>query len=289
MTLLHPSRDRAEEAMGRAFDEIERLTKLMNRFDEATAIAQLNKDGYLEDLPSEILHVLGNALRYHSLSQGAFDITVKPVVDLFKEKLGGKEGAIPDKKEMDGVLNLVGSGMIRLEGREVRFEKPGMGITLDGIAKGYIVDKASELLGRYGIENHLINAGGDIRTRGVKGEGKPWTVAIQDPFKTRNYPDLIHMRDGAVATSGNYEIYFDREKMFHHIVDPGTGLSPQLSASVSVLAPEALEADALSTTVFVMEPVQGRTFINALPNRECLIVTKDGSLEQSVGWRSAAI
>jgi thiamine biosynthesis lipoprotein len=222
------------------------------------------------------------------VSQGCFDITVKPVVDLFRDKLGGEEKVKPTEKELAEALKLVGSGKIRLEERAVFFQQPGMGITLDGIAKGYIVDRASQILTELGIENHLINAGGDIRTRGSKADNKPWTVAIQDPSKRNNYPDIIHMRDGAVATSGDYEIYFDREKMFHHIVDPETGHSPELSTSVSVLASTTMEADALSTSVFVMTPTEGTALINGMPNCECLVVAKDGKMSKSNGWGSKA-
>jgi thiamine biosynthesis lipoprotein len=139
------------------------------------------------------------------------------------------------------------------------------------------------------VENHLINAGGDIRTKGAKPDKKAWTVAIQDPQKKKSYPDIIHMKDGAVATSGNYEVYFDREKMFHHIVDPRTGLSPELSTSVSVLADTTVEADALSTSVFVMNPVQGTAFINSRLRCESLVIAKDGTQLKSKGWRSKAI
>jgi thiamine biosynthesis lipoprotein len=278
----------AEEAMGMAYHEIHRLTGLLNRFDDKTAVAQLNKDGYLNDIPSEMTDVVAAALHYHQMSQGAFDITVKPLVDLFEEKLGGKDQLFPTQKEMKQALELVGSQKIRLDDRKINFQKPGMGITLDGIAKGYVVDQVSQLLSKQKIENHLINAGGDIRTRGAKGGNSPWKVAIEDPSKTKNYPDIIQMRDGAVATSGNYEIFYDREKMFHHIVDPSSGLSPDLKNSVSVRADTTMAADALSTSVFVMNPERGIEFMNALPRCEGLVVAKDGTLLKSRGWKSAA-
>jgi thiamine biosynthesis lipoprotein len=288
MTLIHSSRDKAEEAMGRAFGEIDRLTGLMSRFDEATAVAQLNREGYLKGIPPEVTQVIGRALDYHRVSRGAFDITVKPVVDLFKEKFGGTKKTAPTEKELKRALELVDARQIEIKDRTVRFRTPGMGITLDGIAKGYIVDRASGILSEHGIENHLINAGGDIRTMGTRLDRKPWTVAVQDPQKKRHYPDIIHMRDGAVATSGDYEIYFDREKMFHHIVNPGTGRSPELTASVSVVADTTMEADALSTSVFVMSPEKGAAFINTLPRCECLVIAKDGGQVKSGGWKSAA-
>jgi thiamine biosynthesis lipoprotein len=289
MTLLDPSRDRAEEAMALAFDEIDRLTHIMSRFDETTAVAQLNKEGYLRDIPPEVSQVISRALYYHRVTDGCFDITVKPIVDLFKDTYNGDGKSLPSQKELEAAVERVGAGHIELKDREVHFKKAGMGITLDGIAKGYIVDMASKRLAEQGVKNHLINAGGDIRTSGEKAEKRPWTVAIQDPMKRRNYPDIIHLRDGAVATSGDYEVYFDREKMFHHIVNPRTGISPDGNTSVSVIAPSTMDADALATSVFVMDYGEGIGFINRQPQCETLVITKDGRQKKSAGWKSAAI
>ena len=289
MTIIHPSRDEAQAAMGLAFEEIDRLTRTMSRFDETTAVAQLNKEGVLNDVPPEVAHVVGSGLGYYRLSRGSFDISVKPIVDLFREKFDSGKDTPPAEAEIDKALGLVGSDMIELNGRSIRFRKPGMGITLDGIAKGYIVDRASEILASHNIRNHLINAGGDIRATGLRRDRKPWTIAIQDPKKQKKYPDIIHMTDGAIATSGNYEVYFDREKMFHHIVNPDTGLSPEASTSVSVMADTTMDADALSTSVFVMNPVRGTRFINSLPRCESLVIAKGGDKFKSVGWKSATI
>ena len=286
MTLMHPSRDRAEEAMGLAFEEIDRLTGLMNRFDEGTAVGQLNREGLLKDLPPEVTDVISRSIHYYLLSNGSFDISVKPVVDLFKTRITGGKKAVPSDTELKQALSLIGSDKIQLNGNAIRFKKPGMGITLDGIAKGYIVDSASNMLVKHRIQNHLINAGGDIRTMGTKQDKKPWTVAVQDPQKKKRYPDIIKMANGAIATSGDYEIYYDREKMFHHIVDPKTGLSPRVSTSVSVLAPTAIEADALSTSVFVMTPKQGAGFIDTVPKCECLVISREGTKIKSTGWNN---
>jgi len=288
MTLLHESRDQAETAMEEAFIEIDRLTRVVNRFDQTTAVAQLNREGSVKDVPPEMVEVVSGSLTYYRISGGAFDISVKPVVDLFKETFSNDTRMLPSDAELEKAVRLVNGADIEVSGRTIRFRQPGMGITLDGIAKGYIVDRASEVLSRNGITHHLINAGGDIRTVGSGRGGKPWTIAVQDPQKKGHYPDIIHLTNGAVATSGNYEVYFDREKMFHHIVDPRTGHSPDESASVSVLAKTAMEADALSTTVFVMAPERGTRFINSRPGCESLVVTRDCRKIASSGWKSAA-
>ena len=289
MTLIHFSRDKAEEAMGQAFQEIERLTRSMSRFDEATAVARLNSDGFLKDAPPEVFEVIAGAMDYYRLTHQAFDISVKPVVDLFRKNFAQGNSRSPDGIELRQALDLVGSDMIELKGRSIRFKKPGMGITLDGIAKGYIVDSASKVLTRHQIKNYLINAGGDIRAMGSRSDKKAWSVAIQDPKKEKQYPDIIRLTDAAIATSGNYEVYFDREKMFHHIVDPRTGLSPRLSSSVSVTAHTAMGADALSTSVFVIEPTNANRFINSLPGCECLVIARGGRTFKSSGWKSVAI
>jgi thiamine biosynthesis lipoprotein len=163
-----------------------------------------------------------------------------------------------------------------------------MGITLDGIAKGYIVDAIARVLEMYGVKRYLINAGGDIRAAGKKEKKQPWTVAVKDPSGERSFPDTIHLSDAAVATSGSYEIYFDRDKLFHHLVDSKTGRSPDMSSSVSVLAPSTMAADALATTVFVMDPPRAVQFIDSLSGCECLIIDNHGSQLKSSGWTSAA-
>jgi len=289
MTLIHPSGDQAEEAMEAAFSEIDRLSGLLSRYDHASAVYDLNTQGRLKDLAPELTQVVASSLYYHQITGGCFDVTVKPVVDLFQEKLGGEKKVWPTEAEIKNLLKLVDARNIELRERSLSFKTEGMGITLDGIAVGFIVDRVSELLMSRGIKNHLINASGDIRTRGSKEDGKPWTVAIQDPWKRKTYPDVVQMGDGAISTSGNYEIYYDQEKMFHHIVNPKTGFSPDLTTSVSIRASTTMEADALATSVCVMTPSQGTEFVNGLSACESLVIGKDGTLWKSKGWKSAAI
>lgn len=285
ITLLHSSKDEAEEALGRAYEEIFRLTGLLSRFDKKTAISHLNDDGVLNDISPEISHVLSRAFYYYDLTNGAFDVSVKPLIDLFSAKFSKDENGYPNKSEITEALKLVGLEKVEFRNNSIRFKEKGMGITLDGIAKGYIVDCASEVLNKHHIKNYLINAGGDIRVAGRRSQKRAWTIAIQDPDKKGKHPDIIHLSDGAIATSGNYEVYFDREKMFHHIVNPITGISPRLS-SVSISAPSTMEADALSTGVFVMNPEDGIRFINSLPYCESLIIERNNKKSHSKGWKS---
>lgn len=286
ITAMHPSRTEADDAIGKAFEEMDRVSRLLNRYQSASAIGTLNKEGYLSDMPSEVSEVIARALHFHKASSGAFDMTVKPLVDLYKEHFAAHKSP-PSEAEVAKVLELVDASAVRFDGRTIRFAKEGMGITLDGIAKGYIIDCGAETLERHGIKHALINAGGDIRAIGGKESKTPWKVAIQNPEKEGPYVDTITMVNGAIATSGNYEIYFDEEKLYHHIVDPKTGRSPLQSASVTVMASNVMDADGLSTAVFVLEPAAGKRFIENMPKTECLILNAAEKKIMSSGWPSA--
>lgn len=283
MTAIHPAKDQAEEAIDLAFAEIDRLSMVLSHYEKSSAVGTLNISGRLEQMPKEVSELVARSLYYHNITGGAFDITVKPLLDLYKSSFD--KGVQPAEKEIAKTLESIGSQNLLYRNGQLVFAKDEMGITLDGIAKGYIVDCASAVLAANGVKNHLINAGGDIRTRGSAGQGKAWTVAVQDPEKEKEYPDVIRLKDGAVATSGNYEIFYDREKLFHHIVDSRTGHSPQLASSVTVVAPTVMDADALATSVFVMEPEAGIGFINSQPDCECLVVSALGASGKSSGWQ----
>lgn len=286
ITVMHPSRTEADEVIGKAFDEMNRVSRLLNRYQSASAIGTLNRDGHLSDIPREVSEVIARSLYFRKASGGAFDITVKPLVDLYKEHFAAYKSP-PSEAEVTRVLDLVDASAVQYDGRTIRFTKEGMGITLDGIAKGYIIDCGAKVIERHGIKHALINAGGDIRAVGGKGSSTPWKVAIQNPDKDGPYVDTITMVNGAIATSGNYEIYFDEEKLYHHIVNPKTGRSPLQSTSVTVLASNVMDADALSTAVFVMEPVAGKQFVEKMPKTECLILTSDNKKSMSSRWPSA--
>jgi thiamine biosynthesis lipoprotein len=162
-----------------------------------------------------------------------------------------------------------------------------MGITLDGIAPGYIVDRVSALLAKLGVSNHLINASGDIRTSGFAGKAKQWTVAIQDPNHQKAYPGIVTMGTGAICTSGNYEIFYDQEKTFHHIVNPQTGHSPLLATSVTTTATSVMEADALATGLMVMPPAESLSLISQHPSNQCFIIDRDNKTLNTPGWASS--
>ncbi len=227
------------------------------------------------------------AAYFHYVSKGSFDITVQPLVDLYKKTFAAS-GDLPSADMVREKLALVDGEKVQLNRKGVSFLKDGMGITLDGIAKGYIADEAANTLKKLGIQYALINAGGDIRAIGGNGPDRPWKIGITDPTKRKEYVEVIALNNGAVATSGNYEVYFDREKLHHHILDTHTGRSPKDVASVSITAPTVVEADALSTAVFVHGAENGVQLVNTMPNVETLIITRRDRRFHSAGWKPVA-
>jgi len=285
ITVMHGSRAEADDVIGKTFEEMDRVSRLLNRYESDSLVAVLNREGLLCHTPREVSDVIGRSLYFHQASGGAFDITVKPLVDLYKAHFEAHKTP-PPEAQVGRVLNLVDARGVQLDGRTVRLAKEGMGITLDGIAKGYVIDCGARVMKGYGIEHALINAGGDIRAIGGRKSNIPWKVAVQDPKKTGPYAETLAMMDGAIATSGNYELYFDQEKLYHHIVDPKTGHSPVESTSVTVMTQNAMDADALSTSVFVLGPREGKRCVGTIADTECLILDSREQKVMSNGWPS---
>jgi thiamine biosynthesis lipoprotein len=298
---------RAEDAAHEAFDLMDRLSSTLNRYDSGSALSTLNDRGSLQDAPPALVQVVNRALDTGRRTSGAFDPTVAPLVDLF----GGGMPRVPpndlaaawayepddrpvsllapDPAELRAALELVGAGGVRLDGPRIGFDREGMRLTLDGVAKGWIVDAMAASLEEAGIRDFLVDAGGDIRAAGRPEPGRPWTVAVQDPGKQDRWPDVIGLFRGAVATSGSYEFYFDPERTRHHIVAGAQGVSPVEASSVTVTAPEAATADALATAVFVLGPIAGLRLIEATVGCECLLVAPDGARHASTGWTALSL
>lgn len=286
VTALSRSQARAQEAIARAFEEMDRLIAIFTRFDTSSPLSHLNGRGQL-DGPPEMATVVRRALECHRSTRGAFDVSVAPLLDLFRAQLDRPTPREPTAGEIAEARSLVGIDGVRIRGNRVSLARVGMSLTLDGIAKGYIVDAVVGTLRANGIKRYVVNAGGDIRVGGRKEGRRPWRVAVRNPESDASFLDTIDLRRGAVATSGSYEIFFDRERRFHHIVDASTGLSPNVCGGVSVVAPTAVAADALATAVFVLGPRRGAALIERLRGCECLIMTRDGRQVRTRGWKSA--
>ncbi len=283
LNVVHSSKDLAHEAMGRAFEKIQKLEAELTRHNSSAPLAVLNASGKLYDAPTSLVHVLNRANRMHSLTSGAFDMTVAPLLGVYKAAQNPKGSMRIDKQAVLAAKELMQAKEVFISEDHVRLGRSGMALTLDGIAKGYIADCASEVLANNGINNHLVNAGGDIRTSGLKDSGTPWRVAVENPARNGKTVASFDLY-GAVATSGSYEMFYDAKREYHHLIDPKSKQSPQHTLSVTVTAPTALEADGLATALSVLPVREALALVNSLPQRECLILTSNGQMLKSANF-----
>jgi len=270
-----------EQATEVAYKEIERIEKLVSNYINTSEVYILNENQKISNVSNELIYLLTKSLKYGDLSQGAFDITVQPILDLYKDSFENLKRP-PTEEEVQETLNQVGYEYIFIKNKNMKFTKPTK-ITLGGIAKGYAIDKAIEVLKQYDVEHALVNAGGDMRAIGAKGE-EDWQIALQNPRDKKDHITIIHLNDRAVATSGDYERYYDDEKKFHHIVDPRTGFSATELISVTIVTDKAVDADALATSVFVLGKEDGLNLVENTKNTEALIITKDKEIIKSSGF-----
>lgn len=274
-----------EQAIEAAFEEMKKVDTLMSTYKENSEVSILNREGE-NHLSTETLQVIGEAINFSEITGGAFDITCRPLINLWKK--AKKEQVIPSPQEIKEALSLVGYEKIKIlpEGDVVRFKQKGMQIDLGGIAKGYAVDRAIEALRKNGIRRALVNAGGDLYALGNGPGGEKWKVGIQDPREEGKLLGIIKVKDVGVATSGDYQRYFTIEgKRLSHIVNPKTGQTVQdVPMSVTVIAPHATTTDALATGVFVLGPQKGMELIESLPQVEGMIVSEGMKRITSKGW-----
>ena len=281
LTVIDRSETRAAEAVVLAFAELERLRALFDRRDSASALSVLNDAGALGAAPRELTGLIAQSRRFTVASGGVFDVTVAPLVDLFK---GRAPGSDPTEWEIAAARSLVSCGAVAVSGRRITLTRRGMAITLDGIAKGAIVDAIARVLERHKVGRWLVNAGGDIRASGTGDGDGAWTVAIRDPAAETTLPDAVALRSGAIATSGCYDLARAPACEPRDIVNGALGAFPRDCVSVTVLAPSAMAADALATTVFALGPRAGPALIERL-RCACLIVLPDGGLLTSSKWK----
>ncbi len=274
-----------EEDFTAAFNEMRRIEKLMDIHDPESEIFRVNKlaDKEPVKVSKEIFEVLKRTLKYSRLTSGAFDVSIRPLSALWVGK--GKLKEVPEARKIEEKLPLVNYKNIILDERNqtVEFKKKGMALDLGAIAKGYALDRAIKVLQGRGIKEALINAGGDIR---VMGE-RVWKVGLQHPRKENEVLAVIRLKDQAIATSGDYQRYFIKErKRYHHIINPETGYPVTECMSVTILAPQATQADILATSVFILGSEKGMELIESpLKDVEGIIIDAQGKVFLSSGLK----
>jgi len=281
---------KAEETMSAAFREVERIDFLMSHYREDSEISRITRHAGEKEIQvsPETLEVIERALYFSRLSAGAFDITIGPVFRLWNFR----EGKIPEEKILRENLRKVDYRKIKVNPTRcsVFLQDRGMELDLGAIAKGYAVDRASAILQGKGVENFLVNAGGDLRVGGEKEKGVPWVIGIQHPRIRSQLLLKLRPRQAAVATSGDYQKFFSSGgERYHHILTPLTGMPARECQSVTIMAPSAMDADALATTVFVLGPPKGFALLKRFLHAHAIIVDGRGSVLLSPDWPESVL
>ena len=276
-------KDKLDSAISAAFAEMTRLENLLSRHNPRSEISQLSTAAGSFTVSQETAELLQLGQSIARRSDGAFDLTLGALKKLWAIESDSPQ--IPTAAQLQSALIGIGPDALTLEGLQVQKQQPGLQVDLGGIAKGYAVDRAVDVLRQAGIQSAAVNAGGDIALLGDR-QGQPWRIGIQHPRKNGEVLVTLPLSDCAVVTSGDYERFFERDgSRYHHIFDPRTGRPARLTQSVTVVAKDAASADALATAAFVLGPQAGLQLLEDLPDVEGLLVGADGRLFQTSGLR----
>ncbi len=285
---VYSDEETAGEVINATFDRMEEIVNIASTFDETAEAYRLNQDGYVDAPSDELLDLIRMSIDYGERTSGYFDITCQPLLDLWSynpstDKQFWELDEATQQAEISETSKLVGFDKIVVSENKISFQEEGMKITLGGIAKGYAVDEALEVIRDMGIRYALVDAGGDIRALGSKPRGELWSIALVNPDDTSQSLVTFRIHDKSIATSGNYERYFDPEKEAGHIMSPKTGYSAAGVISVTIIAKSCTQADVLATGVFVMGAEDGMRLVESLDDVEAFIVDADRIIHQSSG------
>lgn len=280
LRVLHADEMSAEIAIDAALAAVDRVESLMSLYRPHSQLCELNRTGRVEDPDPWFLDVLRAAVEVSSASRGAFDVTVQPLWNCWTNAT--RAGRLPTEAELAAARGVVDWRAVAVSPDEVAFRRPGMQMTLNGIAQGFAADRAADALRRFGVEHALIDTG-EIRPLG-KNRASSWSVGVQHPREADAYSAVARLNGRALSTSGDYSTTFTADRRHHHIVDPHIGYSPGELASATVVAPTACEADALSTAVLVLGAESGLRLVADRPDVDALFVYKDGRTVSTAGF-----
>ncbi|NIP27528.1 MAG: FAD:protein FMN transferase [Phycisphaerae bacterium] len=278
----------AKNCVESAFEELQKVDDLMSDYKSDSEISEVNRDSFSRavKVSKSTLEVLQKSVEFSRLSEGAFDITIAPLADLWRS--AAEVNSIPTGAELAVARSKVGYEKLLLDANEmtVRFAVEGMKLDLGGIAKGYAIDRAVEAMQAGGSVGGMVDVGGDIRCFGKPPRGKKtWRIGLENPAEIKGGDEILSagadrlllilkLNNAAIATSGGYRRYVLIEgKMYSHIMDRDTGTSAQGMSSVTIISQSAINADALATAVSVMGFERGLSLIERTPQTEAILIT----------------
>ena len=277
--LYHTDEAQARAAIAAGLEELRRLEAIFSVYRADSSISKLNREGVLENAPADFIAMLTRALSLASISEGVYDPTIQPVWQTYFRHFiaSNPDPAGPAPRDLAAALALVDWRAVEVDaGRNrVSFARPGMGLTLNSGAQGYITDRVADVLRAHGFDRMLVDMG-EPRALSAKPDGSAWRIAIANPADPGRTVVTLHVVDKCVSTSGGYGTLFDSAGTFTHIINTRTGSTVPAMLGVSVVADSGIIADGLSTAM-LMAPVERRqTILKAAGGQKAIYVTPEG-------------
>jgi FAD:protein FMN transferase len=278
----HTDGARADAALDAAVAAIRHVEQQMSLFLPGSALCRLNRDGVLHHPHPDLVQVFTLAQQVSQKSQGAFDVTVQPLWDVWQT--AKQAGRLPSAAQVQSALARVGWQRLQVTPQRIGFSQPGMAGTLNGIAQGFAGDLAQAALRSMGVEHALIDTG-EWSALGTSPQQSPWTLGLANPRHPSALIAKLAMAGGAMASSSDVHYRFGHDDKHHHIFDPKTGYSPSQLASVTVLASTCALADALTKVMFMASPARALE-LATLWKVDVLVVDKAGKWQANDALRA---
>lgn len=277
--LYHADEAQARAAIAAGLAELRRLEAIFSVYRADSSISLLNREGMLENVPDDFIAMLSRALQLSRISGGVYDPTIHPVWQLyFRHFISvNPDAAGPAPHDLAAALELVDWRAVKVdvEGRKVSFAKPGMGLTLNSGAQGYITDRVTDVLRAHGFNRMLVDMG-EPRALSTKPDGSAWRIGIADPADPSRAVATLDIVDKCVSTSGGYGTLFDSAGVFTHLIDTRTGRTASAKLGVSVVADSGMIADGLSTAMLMAPAERRQAILREAGGQKAIYVTPEG-------------
>lgn len=277
--LYHTDEAQARAAIAAGLDELRRLEAIFSVYRADSSISALNRDGVLENAPDDFIALLTHALSLAKISDGVYDPTIQPVWQTYFRHFisSNPDPAGPAQRDLASALALVDWRAVEVDAgnRRVSFGRPGMGLTLNSGAQGYITDRVAEVLRARGFDRMLVDMG-EPRALSTKPDGSAWRIGIADPANPGRTIVTLDVVDKCVSTSGGYGTLFDSAGAFTHLIDTRTGRTAPAMLGVSVVADSGTVADGLSTAMLMAPADRRRAILKAAGGQKAIYVTPEG-------------
>lgn len=288
--------NQSEKTLDKVFSRLKEIEDRMSATIETSDVNKINENAGIKPITvnSDTYFVIKEAKNYAELSNGAYDPTIGPLVDLWDIKSGEKEReSIPTLEEIEEKKALINyKDLELLDNNQVFLNRKNMKINLGGIVKGYAADEVRKILTENKVNAAIIDLGGNVFAHGIKADGSNWKIGVQNPLEyTGGYLGILQLKNKSIVTSGNYERFFIyNENRYHHILDAKTGYpSENELMGVTIVSDRSIDGDALSTTLFVLGLDDGMELISTIEGAEAVFITKDKSIYMTPGLKDMFI